>query len=173
MGLSVGYNQNLNNGIDAAAVKEVTQEIFSRASAKVGSNTAASTNFDFTKFQKPELGLDLYSGNVSTTTAKQVAMANSGMQVNLSQDAIASLNYLNLQASKASLKNLDGKVTPSVEEMAVKEAETVQLPNFSQLVQTTELGSDKKGSNPFFSSKTKSEKEGENDFDMNRSIFSF
>lgn len=112
MSLNVSYNQNIKSGIDTAALKEVTQQIFQRAAAK----TSDLSNLNLTKFNRADLGMDLYSGKVDAATARQVAMTNSGMQVNLNDQTLTSLNFLNTQASKNLLANVDGKINPAVKE---------------------------------------------------------
>lgn len=136
MSLSVSYNQRVNNGIDTAALKEVTQQIFQRANTK----TADLSNLDLTKFRRQDLGLDLYSGKVDSTTARQIAMTNSGMQVALSQNAVTSLNFLNAQASKVLFQGKEVKAVPA-QEVADVTTETIK---------TADLGQDRRGSNPFY-----------------------
>jgi len=142
MGLNVSYNQIANGGIDTAALKEVTQKIFQRANAQ----SPVLTNSDLSKFTRVDLGMDLYNGSVNAATAKQVAMTNSGMQVNLSQNALASLSFLNAQASMVAVQSAAGKVTSGT----VDAQKTVGLPKFGQLTETADLGKDKNGSNPFY-----------------------
>ena len=136
MSLSVSYNQKLNSGIDTAALREVTQQIFQRASAK----TADLSNLDLTKFKRPDLGMDLYSGKIDSTTARQVAMSNSGLQVSLSQNALTSLNFLNAQASKVLFQGKEVKATAALETVEVSK----------ETIKTADLGQDKRGSNPFY-----------------------
>jgi len=144
MSLNVSYSQ-LNNGIDAVALKEVTQQIFQKANTQ---NTVLS-NADLTKFNRVTIGTDLYSGKVDASTARQIAMTNSGMQVNLSTNALNSLKYLSSEASKSILKNVDGRITIA-ETKEISEKNMVSLPTFGRLVETTDLSSDKRGSNPFY-----------------------
>ena len=144
MGLNVSYNQTLNSGIDRAALKEVTQAIFNRANANSSTNSVL-TNADLNKFNRVDLGMDLYNGSVNAATASQVAMTNSGMQVTLSQNAVQSLSFLNAQASMAAVQNAGGKVASTG-----METKTVALPKFGQLTETADLGKDKNGSNPFY-----------------------
>lgn len=145
MSLSVSYKQNINSGIDTASLKEVTQQIFQRAN----SNSALS-NLDLTKFNRVTLGTDLYSGRVDASTARQIAMTNSGMQVNLSSDAQNSLKYLSSEASKSIFKSVDGKINIAETKEISERTKTVVLPSFGQLTETADLGSDKRGSNPFY-----------------------
>lgn len=146
MSLNVSYNQNINNGIDAKALRDVTQQIFKRAESK----TVDLTSLDLSKFKRADLGMDLYSGRVDNSIARQVAMTNSGMQVNLNESTLATLKFLNSKASEVALKNLDGKFTPAVNEEAPKTKNVFQLPKFNQLVKTSDLNQDKHGSNPFY-----------------------
>lgn len=146
MSLNVSYNQKMTSGIDTSALKEVTQQIFQRANAQ----SSALSNVDLTKFNRVTLGTDLYSGKVDASTARQIAMTNSGMQVNLSDNALNSLKYLSSEASKSIFKNVDGKVNVTeVKEIAEKK-NVVSLPSFGRLTETADLDSDKKGSNPFY-----------------------
>lgn len=147
MSLNVSYNQNISSrGIDAKALREVTQEIFKRAESR----SSSTSNLDFTKFQKPELGMDLYNGGIDADTARKVSMTNSGMQVALNENALASLRFLNSEASKSIFKSVEGKVAPAVSEEAPKTQNVFQLPGFNKLVKASDLGQDKRGSNPFY-----------------------
>lgn len=146
MSLSVSLNQNINRGIDATSLKEVTQQIFQRANSK----TVDLSSLDLTKFNRVTLGTDLYNGKVDSTTARQIAMTNSGMQVTLSESAVASLNFLNTQASKSIFQNVDGKINASVKEEAAEVKKGFEIPVFGQLTETADLGKDKRGSNPFY-----------------------
>ncbi len=112
MSLSVSYNQNYTSGIDTASLKEVTQQIFQRANSKASDISSLDlSKVDYTKFNRPSLGVDLYSGRVDAATARQVAVTNLGMDVKLSSNALDSLKYLNSQASKSMFKALDGKIS--------------------------------------------------------------
>jgi len=146
MSLNVSYNQNISKGIDSAALREVTQAIFKRAESK----TVDLSTVDLTKFNRADVGMDLYSGSVDTAVARQVAMTNSGMQINLNENALASLKFLNGEAAKSIFKNVEGKMAPAVNEITNQTQKTAELPKFSQLIKTTDLSQDKRGSNPFY-----------------------
>lgn len=139
---------NINDGIDKAAIQEVTREIFQRAAAKSSAPRTQSVNFDFSKFKKADLGLDLY--NSDAQTAKQVALLNSGIEVQLSAKAVSSLTYLNNVASKASVLTIDATKVQEASEEAKNDKKVLQFPKFNSLVKTTNSDSDKKGSNPFY-----------------------
>lgn len=146
MSLNVSYNQ-INSGIDAAALKDVTRQIFQRANTQ---NTSVLANADLTKFNRPTLGTDLYSGKVDASTANKIAMTKTGLQVNLSDNALNSLKYLSSEASKSIFKTVEGKITlPETKEVAQKQA-TVKTFSFGKLTETADLDSNKEGSNPFY-----------------------
>lgn len=146
MSLNVAYNQNITRGIDTAALKEVTQAIFKRAESK----TSDLSSLDLTKFNRVDLGMDLYSGKVDASTARKVAMTNSGMQVALSENTLASIKFLANEASKSILKNVEGKIAPAVNEEAPKATKVVSFTEFGKLIKTADLGQDRNSSNPFY-----------------------
>jgi len=146
MSLNVSYSQNINKGIDTSVLREVTQEIFKRAESK----TVDLSTLDLSKFNRSDLGMDLYSGKVDSSIARQVAMNNSGMQVALNETTIASLKFLNSEASKSIFKAVEGKMTLAVNEETIKAKNVVELPKFSQLIKTVSTSKDKNGSNPFY-----------------------
>lgn len=147
MSLSVSYNQNINGGIDTAALKEVAKSIFQRADAK---SSDISEKFDLSKFNRATLGTDLYGGRVDASTANQIAMTRVDMQVSLSTEAQNSLKYLSSEASKTIFKDVDGKIAiPEAKEITDR-VKSLPLAPFGKLVETLDLGSDKRGSNPFY-----------------------
>ena len=145
MSLSVSYNQNIKSGIDTAALREVTQQIFQKAASK----TADLSSLDLTKFNRVNLGTDLYSGKIDSATARQIAMTNS-MEINLSDNALNSLKYLSSEASKSIFKTVEGKITIAETKEITERKTAVAIPTFGKLVETADLGSDKRGSNPFY-----------------------
>lgn len=146
MSLSVSYKQNIGNGIDTASLKEVTQQIFQRAN---GQNSALA-NFDLTKFNRVNLGTDLYSTRTDVATARQIAITNSGMDISLSEKAVNSLRYLSSEASKSIFKTIEGKVAIATTEEIAQKQSIPEKPVFGKLTETADLDSDKKGSNPFY-----------------------
>lgn len=146
MSLSVSYNRNINNGVDAASLREVTQQIFQRAN----SQNSALANFDLTKFNRATLGTDLYSNRTDVSTARQIAIINSGMQVNLSEKAVNSLKYLSSEASKSIFKTVEGKVAIATTEEIAQKQSIPEVPVFGKLTETADMDSDKRGSNPFY-----------------------
>lgn len=141
--MNVTLNQNFKTGIDTSMLKEVSAEILKRAQAKaMNAQSAQST------FKAADLGLDLYHGKVDTKTARQVAMNNSGLQIQLNQNVLNSIQFLNTQAAQKVQKNVEGKIAFSVYEGAdVQKAP--EAPKFNSIVSFA-AAKDKQGSNPFY-----------------------
>ena len=143
MGLNV--TQNFRTGIDTSILKEVSAEILKRAQAKAMNAQTGSVR---TAFKAADLGLDLYQGTVDSAPARQVAMNNSGMQIQLNQNVLDSIKFLNSQAAQNVQKNVEGKIAFSVYEGAdVQKA--AEAPKFNSIVSFS-TAKDKKGSNPFY-----------------------
>ena len=158
MSLSV-YNSQFKTGIDASVLKEVSQEILRRAAAKGGqSNTGSS-------FSGADLGVDLYKGSVDASTARQIAMTNSGVNIQLNQNVMESIKFLNTQA--AVHKNVEGKITVAVNE-SVEQEKTIKSPAQFNSIVSLAAGKDKHGSNPSYRGELlqikKEEKEDNNIF---------
>ena len=140
--MNVTLSQNLKTGIDASVIKEVSAEILKRAHAKTAQNVQQQV------FTSQETGIDLYQGRVDSTTARQIAMNNSGFQIQLNQNVMDSIKFLNTQAAQQVSKNVEGKLAFAVYEGAEvqKAAET---PKQNSIVSFA-TAKDKQGSNPFY-----------------------
>jgi len=148
--MSLGITLNNRNYIDTAAINEITKQIFTKADAK----TVDTTNtIDYSKFRRPEVGIDLYSQRTNIDTAKFVAVRNAGLDINLNQNFIANVQYLNTMAAMGASKvqkNVEGKIASPVAENEKSEIKTVfTLPGAIELTQSKTLDKDKRGSNPF------------------------
>ena len=95
------------------------------------------------------MGIDLYKGNVDTSVARQVAMNNSGLQIQLSQDALKSIQYLNSQAVNNVQKNVEGKISIALNEGVGNTQKTESAPKFNSIVSLA-TGKDKNGSAPSY-----------------------
>lgn len=137
------------NYIDTTSINEVAKQIFTRAQNK----TFDINNADLSKFRRPELGLDLYSGRTDANTATKIAVRNAGLDINLNDSFIANVQYLNTQAAMApsrTSKNVEGKlIAPVAEGEAAQKATVEALPQNVELVLNGGLDKDKRGSNPF------------------------
>lgn len=148
--MSLGVSLNTNrNYIDVSSVNEVAKQIFTKAETKsFDINTA-----DLSKFRRPEVGIDLYSQRTNLDTAKQVAVRNAGLDINLNQNFIANVQYLNTMAAMGTnkvAKNVEGKLAAPVAEGEKYETRNVfNLPGTIKLTNSKDLDKDKRGSNPF------------------------
>ena len=75
-----------------------------------------SEKFNLSKFNRPELGVDLYSSKINAQQANEIAINNSGLNVQLNQNFVANVQYLNTQAALNNAQkfqqNVDGKRIP-------------------------------------------------------------
>lgn len=149
MSMSV-YNAEYKLGINRSTLQQVSNEILKRAAEK---NSQYNTNSSSVKniFQNTQqnLGIDLYKGNVDTSVARQVAMNNSGLQIQLSQDALKSIQYLNSQAVNNVQKNVEGKISIALNEGVGNTQKTESTPKFNSIVSLA-TGKDKNGSAPSY-----------------------
>lgn len=149
MSMSV-YNAEYKLGINRSTLQQVSNEILKRAAEK---NSQYNTNSSSVKniFQNTQqnLGIDLYKGNVDTSVARQVAMNNSGLQIQLSQDALKSIQYLNSQAVNNVQKNVEGKISIALNEGVGNTQKIESAPKFNSIVSLA-TGKDKNGSAPSY-----------------------
>ena len=114
--MSLGVSLNTNKSyIDISSVNEVAKQIFTKAENK----TFDINTTDLTKFRRPEVGIDLYSQRTNIDTAKQVAVRNAGLDINLNENFIANVQYLNTMAAMNATKvqkNVEGKLIAPVAE---------------------------------------------------------
>lgn len=152
------YSSKTNaQSIDVQAAKELKSQL-------LGEQTTQSVDLDslnLSKFNRVDLGLDLY--NASAQQATQVAVRNSGLDVNLNQNFLANVQYLNSQAAvnaHQTTKQVDGKiVVPVSENDQISLREVYALPKAAELFEAQNLDKDKRGSNPFSYQKTSEKKE--------------
>ena len=163
MTISVYNNSQLlsANGIDRSILKEVSQEILKRANEKNQGYNVQTVNRNNSS---RNIGLDLYNGSVDNNTARQIAMNNSGLQIQLNQNVLNSIKYLNTQAAQTVQKNVEGKMTISANETPADiKAENVS-PKFNSIISLA-TGKDKNGSSPSYNGELlnfkKSEKQQE------------
>ena len=147
MAMSV-YNAQYKLGIDTSVLKQVSQEILKRAAEKnsqYNTNTSSVNNI----FKSADIGLDLYKGNVDTNVARQVAMNNSGFQIQLDQNVMQSIQYLNAKAAQNVQKNVEGKITVALNEGVGNTQKTETAPKFNSIISMS-TGKDKNGSAPSY-----------------------
>ena len=146
--MAISVYEQLNTmglNIDRATLQQVSQSILKRAEQK---NTQYNVDTARNFFQQRDLGVDLYSGKVDSATAKQIAMTNSGFDVQLNQNTLNSIKYLNSMAAQNIQKNVEGKMTVTVNEITIKEQQA-PVTAFNSIV-SQGTAKDKNGSNPFY-----------------------
>lgn len=141
--MNVTLSNNLRAaGIDASVIKEVSAEILKRAHAKTAQNVQQSN------FTEAKYGVDLYKGQVDASTARQIALNNSGLQIQLNENVLNSIKFLNSQAAQQVAKNVEGKLAFAVYEGAdVQKAP--EMPKFNSIVSFA-TAKDKQGSSPYY-----------------------
>lgn len=142
------FNAQYKLGIDTTTLKQVSNEILKRAAEKnsqYNTNSSSLNNI----FKSADLGLDLYKGNVDTNVARQVAMNNSGFQIQLNQEVMQSIQYLNAKAAQNIQKNVEGKITVALNEGVGNNQKSEAAPAFNSIVSLS-TGKDKNGSAPSY-----------------------
>lgn len=132
------------NGIDRNVLKEVSQEILKRANAK-NSDFNVQSSFKTAAQARQELGLNLYNGSVDSNTARQIALNNSGLQIQLNQNVLDSIKYLNTQAAQRNSNNLEGRLTADINEISTKVV-APENPTLTQGILSFATDKDKSGS---------------------------
>ena len=91
------YNVGLksHSDVDVKALKSVTKDIYNNAT--IQTTSSQSKVRDIT-------GIDLYKGKVDSDTARQIALSNSGLQIQINNSLAAKLKYLNTQAATTTLQ---------------------------------------------------------------------
>ncbi len=142
--MSFDVSAQFKSGIDTSVLKQVSQEILKRANAKNADFNVNST-FKTASQARQELGLNLYNGSVDTNVARQIALNNSGLQIQLNQNVLDSIKYLNTQAAQRNANNLEGRMTVDVNEVTVKVV-APENPTLTQGIVSFATDKDKSGS---------------------------
>ena len=152
MGINL-YTANVNSSIiDKSMIREVTENIFTRSEAK--NNVDIAQKFDLSKFNRAEMGIDLYSNKVNSQQAIEISIRNAGLDVQLNQNFAANVQYLNTQAALNNLqnyqRNIDGKMpmAPTASEKSEVKS-NFSMPKTFALTSSAQTNKDKRGSNPF------------------------
>ena len=148
MGLNVGSLYSANNAkpvIDSQALQRVAEKILNPQE-----KTVDVSKLDLSKFNRPQMGTDLYAARTNGQLALQAAKAATDFDLNLSNAFSAKVQYLNSQAAQSlfTTKERNGQLTVSVE-AAKQDAENEIVLASSQVSETYNTNKDKKGSNPF------------------------
>ena len=135
--MAISVYEQLNNmglNIDRPTLQQVSQSILKRAEQKNSQyNVDTAQNY----FQKRDIGVDMYNNKVDIKVANQIALNNSGLQIQLSQETMSKIYFLNTQAAQGVQHNVDGK-------------EQKNSVTSNNRIVTNESAKDKNGSNPFY-----------------------
>lgn len=144
----MNINAQYKLGIDTTTLQQVSQQILKRAAEK---NSQYNTNTQTVNnvFRPADIGIDLYKGNVDTNVQRQIAMNNSGLQIQLNQKVLDSIKYLNTQAAQNTQKNVDGKITVALNEGVGNTTKSEPAHKFNSIVSLA-AGKDKNGSAPSY-----------------------
>ena len=149
--MSFGVTLNTNRSyIDKTSIGEVAKYIFQNAENK---SANIENTVDLSKFRRPEVGIDLYSQRTNIDTARQIAIRNAGLDINLNENFIANVQYLNAQAAQNATKvqkTVEGKLAAPIAEGEKSEIKNIfNLPQTMDITNSKNLEKDKRGSNPF------------------------
>lgn len=177
--MGIDLTSKLNNFdtrlIDTQSINETSNRIFVNAQSK----TFEASNFDFSKFKRADLGLEVYTRQINAEKAMQIAVRQSGLDINLTQNFAANVKYLNTQAA-INLNNdmsknvMTGKVHVQVNNTeADNSREVVALPKSSNIFNIASLDKDKTGSDgtSYFKQNTKNEGQESKEDSKSLSIF--
>ena len=143
--MSFDFSAKFNANIDKTVLKQVSQEIMKRANANNADFNVNATNFKTPAETKQALGLNLYNGTVDVQVAKQIALNNSGLQIQLNQNVLDSIKYLNSQASVRNANDLGGRITINVNEN-IAQVVSPENPSVTQGILSFATDKDKSGS---------------------------
>ncbi len=179
MGYNIGQISSINaqrSMIDAQALERVKEQILNPNKDK----TVDVSKLDLSKFNRVNLGTDLYAARTNGETALQASKAATDFDVNLSKAFSANVQYLNSQAAQSlfTSRENNGKVVVGVDNTQPAmglEAVTAS----SQVVEPQNMDKDKRGHNPFafYVNQTNNTNENENNemfedlYELNSSIF--
>ena len=132
--------------IDVQALERVKEQIFNPNNDK----TVDVSKLDLSKFNRVNLGTDLYSARTNAETALQASKAATDFGVNLSNAFSANVQYLNSQAAQSlfTSKENNGKVVVGVENTQPATGLEAVIAS-AQVVETQDMKQDKRGNNPF------------------------
>ncbi|MDD3150073.1 MAG: hypothetical protein PHV68_04490 [Candidatus Gastranaerophilales bacterium] len=150
--MSLGIN-NFNNVsyknafVSGAELEQVSQQLFAAASS---TKTSSVKSFPSVSAQNANLGLI----NADIQTIRQIAANKAGLDVNLSTNALSTIEMLKSQAAQnlfsSVVKTVDGKLhVPNEMAEKVNLKEVFSVKTKPELFNIADMDKDRKGSNPF------------------------
>ena len=132
--------------IDQQALARVKEQIFNPNNDK----TVDVSKLDLSKFNRVNLGTDLYAAKTSGEVALQAAKAATDFGIQFSNAFNANVQYLNSQAAQSlfTSKENTGKVVINVDNVQTVMGNEAVIAS-SEIVETQNMKQDKRGQNPF------------------------
>ena len=177
--MGIDLTSKLNNFdtrlIDTQNVNETSNRIFVNAQNK----SVDMSNFDLSKFKRVDLGLEVYTRQINAEKATQIAIRQSGLDINLTQNFAANIKYLNTQAAISrnndmSKNIMTGKVQPQIHVNETDNSrEVFALPKSGNIFDIASMNKDKQGSDgtTYFKQNTKNEGQESKEDSTSLSIF--
>ena len=149
MGFNVGFVNHANYGrpaIDSQALAKVTEQILNPNNQK----TVDVSTLDLSKFNRVNIGTDLYAARTNGEIALQASKAATDFDLRLSQNFAANVQYLNAQAAQSlfTAKEANVQAAFSIENVQKVSDDQIVLAA-TQVNETKDMNKDKRGSNPF------------------------
>ncbi len=158
MALNVNTNLYNLNGVDAASVAKVSEEILNNAQAK--SNQPQVVGLDYSKFNRATLGVDLYSNRTNVELQKQVSMIQAGLYAQAINVSKLNTNAaMNLYSANTVQKNVELTQSTTQTELT-SPRQTEELDSSIRLFNIADKNSNAKNSfNPFATDKDSQEEQ--------------
>ena len=167
--MSLGINSAIYslNGVDVKNVDSVASRILSEA--KKSSAEVKIEGFDYSKFNRATLGVDLYSSRTNPELQKQIALTQAGLY--LQSINVAKLNSqaaLNLYSANTVQKQVELTQSIASNELIAPKALENHNSNLQLFNITDKNPNSSNGFNPFETSEEKNakEKQGENEISL-------
>jgi hypothetical protein len=149
-----------NDLVSTGELENISKELLSKAPSIQSSNKASTdlnlSKINFNKLESTNNGLKLFGADaqLSAENLQKVAANKAGYNVNLSENAMNSINLLNAQAAKlqtsAYSRQMDGKVNVPSQTYDFSDSKSVfAASNAPTTLEIGNMNKDKRGSNPF------------------------
>lgn len=153
MGINLGSTYFVNSAkpaIDSSALAKVTEQILKPSGEQAQTQTVDVSKLNLSKFNRVNIGTDLYSARTSGEEALKAAKTATDFNIKFSPEFAKNVQYLNSQAAQSlfTTRENNGKVVITVDNVEKVDQDKIVLAT-SQVAKTEDLNKDKKGSNPF------------------------
>ncbi len=152
MGLSANRALYSIKGIDIQSVNEVARDILSKKEPSI-------ETIDYSKFNRANLGIDLYSSRIQPELQKQIALTQKGLYIQaIDVQKLNSSAAINLYNPRTVQKNVE--LTQSINQGELIAPKVLKKSDNSINLSNITDSSKENGYNPFSSGHATDEKEG-------------